>query len=380
MSTKWYKFSSSLCQLLFETQSPNLVSSLFTGKRFSPQCDTTLDWYIIGYCIARSSKTATWQMYYDHTMGHKPEHIEMLIKGLSSFQCSSEQCGYIDDLVVQGGSDLPKCLQFLPALVPYASNLTSLYLRGKLPSEECEKLANALRKDYYKLADFQLVTCNTAADCLKVISTLSQLPQLEVLQLGFSDAGTVQIPPQKMNKLRDIAIWVSYTLSLHESLIVPNYSSLQEIYLFNCNMMQDCTQALAAFLQSPNNNIKEFTAVCCSFGDNLYTIATALASTKNMKHLIIAECNIGMEGAQLIAQAMEKNDTINEVQVVDETITVQGALHLLNSLSSKKDLKLVLCDSFEDYLSFIGQEEVNTSFTNYADNIDHIKKVIQEIL
>ena len=113
-------FSASLCQLLFETQSSDLVSSLFTGQRFSPTCDTTLDWYIIGYCIVGSSSTATWEIYYDHTMGHKPEHIEMLVKGLSSFHYSNEQSGYISELVVQCASDLPKFLQLVPALVPYS--------------------------------------------------------------------------------------------------------------------------------------------------------------------------------------------------------------------------------------------------------------------
>ena len=249
-----------------------------------------------------------------------------------------------------------------------------------MPSEECGKFVHVLHKHYSKLAYFRLLTCNTAADCLKVISTLSQLPQLEVLELGFSDAGAVQIPPQNMKKLRDITIWVSYTLSLHESLIVTNCSSLQEIGLVYCNMTQDCTQALATFLQSPNNNIKIFGAICCSFGDNLSTMAAALANTKNMESLGILECNIGMEGAQLIAQAVQQNNTINAVILVDETITVQGAQFLLNSLSSRKDCLLVLHESFENCLSFTGQEQIEISFNNCADILDGYKAAVKEIL
>ena len=225
-----------------------------------------------------------------------------------------------------------------------------------------------------------MLTWNTAADCLKVISTLSQLSQLEVLVLAFSDADAVQIPPQVINKLKHITIQISYTLSLHESLIVPNYSSLKAIALVKCNMMQECTKALAAFLQSPDSNITTFYAVCCSFGDNLSTMAAALASTKNMENLVLAECNIGMEGAQLIAQAVQQNNTINEVAVVDETITVQGAQLFFNLLSSRKDCQLVLHDSFENCLSFTSKEQLDVSFDKYASALEGVKKVFQEIL
>ena len=109
-------------------------------------------------------------------------------------------------------------------------------------------------------------------------------------------------------------------------------------------------------------------------------MAAALASTKYMETLYLVECNIGREGAQLITQAVQQNNTINEVFLLDETITVQGAQLLFNSLSSRKDCRLVLHNSFENCLSFTGQEQLEISFDNSADVLDVIKEYVQEIL
>ena len=53
----------SLCQLLFECQSPDLVSTVFSGKILSPHCENSpLNWFTTGYCIAHSDATSSWNL------------------------------------------------------------------------------------------------------------------------------------------------------------------------------------------------------------------------------------------------------------------------------------------------------------------------------
>ena len=99
-----------------------------------------------------------------------------------------------------------------------------------------------------------------------------------------------------------------------------------------------------------------------------------------METLVILECKIGTEGAQLLAQAVQQNKIINVVVLVDETVTIQGAQLLLNLLSSRKDCQLVLHDSFENSLSYTGQEQLEICFHNYASTLNYVKVLVQEIL
>ena len=57
----------SLCQLLFESQSPQLVSTVFSGRRVQPDYEemtSPLDWFATGYCIAHSDTTSSWSVQF----------------------------------------------------------------------------------------------------------------------------------------------------------------------------------------------------------------------------------------------------------------------------------------------------------------------------
>ena len=61
----------SLCQLLFESQSPQLVSTVFSGRSVQPYYDkmtSPLDWFATGYCIAHSDTTSSWSVGFRDTL------------------------------------------------------------------------------------------------------------------------------------------------------------------------------------------------------------------------------------------------------------------------------------------------------------------------
>ena len=57
----------SLCQILFEANSAELVSKFFSNKRIyirNYYLQTLFNWYMLGYCIANSDNTSTWVIRY----------------------------------------------------------------------------------------------------------------------------------------------------------------------------------------------------------------------------------------------------------------------------------------------------------------------------
>ena len=51
-----------LCQLSFETQSPQILSTMLLGRKVVQMRDDALDIFLLGYCIANSENTTIWDM------------------------------------------------------------------------------------------------------------------------------------------------------------------------------------------------------------------------------------------------------------------------------------------------------------------------------
>ena len=73
------------CQLLFEAQSPQLVSRLFSFKKsiaktvvFRNMINSSLDWFSKGYCIANSDNTSSWVV----TLDEFGVNLQMLSDGM----------------------------------------------------------------------------------------------------------------------------------------------------------------------------------------------------------------------------------------------------------------------------------------------------------
>ena len=134
---KEIKFHPSLCHLLFEARSPQLVSSVFSRRRVQPdlgEMNTILDWFATGYCIAHSDNTSSWNVEFDQ---HSPRCLQMLATGLH--YSSTIKSGSIGSLnkVTLNVSDLSSYLEIFPSLYPYTQTITSLVLNTDLhPSDE----------------------------------------------------------------------------------------------------------------------------------------------------------------------------------------------------------------------------------------------------
>lgn len=129
-----------LCQLLFEAQSPPLVSEVFCKREFSisyHEMNSQLEWFVVGYCIAHSHSTASWSIKYNSAV--KPNHtvacLQMLSKGLH--YSSAFESTQLTSLEFVTKYDTFDSLDCLPILNPQGIRRLSLRLTDQsyFPSE-----------------------------------------------------------------------------------------------------------------------------------------------------------------------------------------------------------------------------------------------------
>lgn len=114
-----FKFGPAICHLLFESQSPEMVSTVFSaGERFSPdpaKMATPLDWFTTGYCISYSHTLAFWNVTYsDSQYRHIPQYLQMLSAGLRYTSATTEVSITMSVTIYQS---LLECLRVFPSAI-----------------------------------------------------------------------------------------------------------------------------------------------------------------------------------------------------------------------------------------------------------------------
>ena len=135
----------SLCQLLFESQSPHLVSTVFSGRRLQNddyEMSSPLDWFTTGYCITHSDTTSSWSVGFgDGLYSLSPQCLQAFSSGLhysSTTTHRSEGTGSLTELTLCSDFNysLFEYLEIFPSLFPYSQAITVLELHGDLCSDD----------------------------------------------------------------------------------------------------------------------------------------------------------------------------------------------------------------------------------------------------
>ena len=132
----------SLCQLLFESQSPQLVSTVFSGRRVVPYLSITspLDWFATGYCIAHSDTTSSWSVEFGARYSTpSPQYLRAFSSGLhysSTTTHRSGGTGSLTELTLFINRTVSPYLETFPSLFPYSQALTKLMFNGDLCSDD----------------------------------------------------------------------------------------------------------------------------------------------------------------------------------------------------------------------------------------------------
>ena len=133
----------SLCQLLFESQSPQLVSTVFSGRRVQPDKDkmaSPLDWFTTGYCITHSDTTTSWSVEFG-SKTESPQCLQAFSSGLhysSTTTHRTEGTGSLTELFLYTPNFYPtsQYLDIFPSLFPYSQAITVLHVFDYMCSDD----------------------------------------------------------------------------------------------------------------------------------------------------------------------------------------------------------------------------------------------------
>ena len=131
--------AASLCQLLFECQSPQLVSTVFSKIRVEldeSEMSSPFDWFVTGYCIKCSDTTALWNIRFNDS---SPQCLQAFFSGLhypSTGTHKSVGTGTIEELLIFAIGRASDYLVVFPYLYPYTEAITELHLHGDSYSDD----------------------------------------------------------------------------------------------------------------------------------------------------------------------------------------------------------------------------------------------------
>ena len=286
-------------QLLFESQSFDLVTELFTAETSEPLISNPLECFVTAWCVANSSPTSRWSLRF--------EDLSMLANFVDHFErfgCCSMKCkhGTIVGLYVD-------CSKYR-ALSKYSIILSSL--SSLFPCLE-----------YFGLGHIPVVD---VTHFVPLFSSVHKLVSLKVIGISIEgDEGglpAVTIPPQHCPLLSMVELLGRASLFLFQSLVFPNINTL--------------------------------TALLCPLASSdLSSLCTGLCQTTSLKWLVLEDTDLTTHEAKELASALEQNRSLENVEInEDVTITDDGIRILRQVLSSHPTVKnFVLPDTEPDHSS-----------------------------
>ena len=289
-------------QLLFESQSFDLVTELFKAETSEPLISNPLECFVTAWCVANSSPTSRWSLRF--------EDLSMLANFVDHFErfgCCSMKCkhGTIVGLYV----DSSKCR----ALSKYSIICSSLFLL--FPCLE-----------YFNLHHIPVVD---VTHFVPFFSSVHKLVSLKVFIITIEgDEGglpAVTIPPQHCPSLSVVMLDGTASSFLFQSLVLPNINTL--------------------------------TGLSCPLASS--DLSTGLCQTTSLKVLSLEDTDLTTHEAKELASALEQNRTLEIVDMNKDTVTItdDGIRILKQVLSSHPTVKYFnLPDTEPDHSSSVDDD------------------------
>ena len=282
-------------QLLFESQSCDLVNELFLKETSEPWITNPLECFVTAWCVASSSPSSRWSPHFDDLSIFLKflDHLERF--GYFSMKL---QHGTIVSIGIDGVSTYSTILPSLSSFFPYL---------------ECFRFGNIPVVDVIHL--------------VPLFSSLHKLVSLKVLFIIIKgDEGVlpaVTIPPQHCPSLSFVGIDGRASLFLIQSLVLPN--------------------------------IKTLTVLSCLLpSSDLSSLCTGLCQTTSLKMFIMSDSDLTTHEAKELASALEQNRSLEAVGIDEDSVTItdDGVRILRQVLSNHPTVKKIdLPDTESDHSS-----------------------------
>ena len=287
-------------QLLFESQSFDLVTELFTAETSEPLISNPLECFVTAWCVANSSPTSRWSLCF--------KDLSMLANFVDHFErfgCCSMKCkhGTIVGLYVDSSK--------YRALSKYSIILSSL--SSLFPCLE-----------YFELNSIPVVDVTHFVPLFSSVHKLVSLKSFTITIKG--DEGglpAVTIPPQHCPSLSVVGLQDRASSFLFQSLVLPNINTLT-------------------------------TLSCPLASSDLSSLCTGLCQTTSLKWLELKNTDLTTHEAKELASALEQNRSLEIVEIDEDTVTItdDGIRIFKQVLSSHPTVKnLDLPDTEPDHSS-----------------------------
>ena len=252
-------------QLLFESQSCDLVNELFRKETSNPYITNPLECFVTAWCVANSSPTSRWSL-----------DLSMLVNFVDHFEqfgcwSTKRKHGTIMGLHVNSSKG--------QALSRYSTILSSF--SSFFPCLE-----------YLYFNDIPIVDIT---HFVPLFSGVHKLVSLKVFGITIEgDEGglpAVTIPPQHCPSLLAVILQGRASSFLFQSLALPNINTL--------------------------------TTLCCPLASSDFSsLCTGLCRTTSLKWLVLLDTDLTTHEAKELASALEQNRSLENVEINEDTVTI----------------------------------------------------------
>ena len=356
------KFHPAIFQLLFETQSPSLISSLFVKNTYMPLPweMTPLDWFVCGYCIRNGSVSSIWHINYEEDAIHTVSCLELFGRGLQYQSLSKKKGGAISCISLLGESKLFQCLKAIVNVHSYIHGLSELILGGELnPGRKTDIMLKQIAKNFPLLKRLQVSTDNFM-NWHPLFMDLPSLEHLDTLELEAafteSDATLLSSQLKSCSSLKYLTLWLNEdSCSITKLVTAASNLATGQLYKFSmqkCTLNENAVNVLADAMQSPKCSLEvlRFHEVNIS-PDDFSTFAAAIAKNKSITTLSLCDCGITDASVVCLATVINENTVIEDIELTEWYMSQEAEAFLKDAVSHSpniKNLKLAPRDVFKD--------------------------------
>ena len=376
---------------LFESQDSLAITSILNSAcvwfcHDCRQCDSIqpFDWYVLRYCITRSS--CDWKLELDY---FELKSVEIFLKALDlqHDQFPLPSTGKIKEMWLSESN--PAAVNLLVVKMPAMSvfyKLTHLSLAdSELASQTCRllsKCTNLLQLlEYLNLRGNPHIGRGGAVNLITSLTRFGTIRELNLqyTSIGFEDCKALR----KLLALRNSKCMQALNISNNElspdsiELIVEGLfrnTTLEKLDMRSSNFSSDNVFNLALAL-SGNTRLKELDIAYCNIqssdsvhlakalqestttqlqtlslwdnpigSESAFAFAGMLATNKSLAKLIMSCCRIQGEGAVFLAKAMENNSTVREFDISFNPVGSEGAVAFASMLKKNQSLRKLELD------------------------------------
>ena len=270
-------------QLLFESQSCDLVNELFLKETSEPTITNPLECFVTAWCVANSSPSSRWSLHF--------EDLSIFLK----FVDHLERFGYCS-MKQQHGTIVEISIDQVTKYSTILSSLSSLF-----PCLE-----------YLSLNDIPAVD---VTHFVPLFSSLHKLVSLKLIKITIKgDEGVlpaVTIPPQHCPSLSNIQLESRESLFLFRSLVLPNISTLK---VLSCSLASS----------------------------DLISLCTGLCQTASLKMFKVSDTDLTTHEAKELASALEQNSSLETVSIDEDSVTItDDGVRILRQVLSNHPVKRI---------------------------------------